>query len=44
MRRVTFGAVVPALLPALPTLSGHGGEPSKDDKLSTGGLAPRRSG
>ena len=33
MRRVTFAAVVLALLAGLPTLSGHGGEPRKDDKL-----------
>jgi hypothetical protein len=33
MRRVTFVALVLALLLPLPTLSGHGGEPKKDDKL-----------
>ncbi len=33
MRRMTFAAVVLALLLGLPTLSGHGGEPKKDDKL-----------
>jgi hypothetical protein len=33
MRRVTFAAIVLALLLGIPTLSGHGGEPKKDDKL-----------
>jgi hypothetical protein len=33
MRRVTFVAAVLALLLGIPTLSGHGGEPKKDDKL-----------
>ena len=33
MRRVTFVAVALALLLGIPTLSGHGGEPKKDDKL-----------
>ena len=33
MRRVTFVVVVLALLAGLPTLSGHGGEPKKDEKL-----------
>jgi cytochrome c556 len=33
MRRVTFVALVLALLLGVPTLSGHGGEPKKDDKL-----------
>ncbi len=33
MRRMTFAAVVLALLLGIPTLSGHGGEPKKDDKL-----------
>ena len=33
MRKVTFAAVVLALLLGIPTLSGHGGEPKRDDKL-----------
>ena len=33
MRRVTFVAAVLVLLLGIPTLSGHGGEPKKDDKL-----------
>jgi hypothetical protein len=32
MRRWTFALVVLALLLGIPTLSGHGGEPKKDDK------------
>jgi hypothetical protein len=33
MSRVTTALVVLALLLGIPTLSGHGGEPKKDDKL-----------
>jgi len=33
MRKVTFVAVVLTLLLGVPTMSGHGGEPKKDDKL-----------
>jgi len=33
MRRVTFLLVILTLLLGLPTLSGHGGEPKKDEKL-----------
>jgi hypothetical protein len=33
MRRVTFVTIVLAFLLGIPTLSGHGGEPKKDDKL-----------